>query len=95
MRPRRPSRGSPAHGGLAGLGIAAFAVICCAALPLLAALAGSVGIGTVLGAGAGLGAAVLLVGLVAAHGQRRRAGNPSAATAEPPANGASRRGSTP
>lgn len=69
-----PPRQSPDDpwGGLAALGIAAFAVVCCAALPLLVALAGSVAIGTVLGVGAGLAAAVLLVGVVLARIRRRR-----------------------
>jgi hypothetical protein len=62
--------------GLAALGIAAFAVVCCTALPLLAALAGSVAIGTVLGVGAGLVAAVVLVGLALARVRRRRACEP-------------------
>ena len=56
------SRGSAARHGLAAVGLAVFAVTCCAALPLLAVLAGSVAIGAVLGIGAG---AVALGGLVA------------------------------
>jgi hypothetical protein len=72
MPPRQPP--DDPWGGLAALGIAAFAVVCCAALPLLVALAGSVAIGTVLGIGAGLAAAVLLVGVISAGVRRRRRG---------------------
>lgn len=71
-----PSNDSQPLGGVAALGIAAFAVACCAALPLLAALAGSVAVGTVLGVGAGLAAAALLGGLVVARARPRRAGEP-------------------
>lgn len=73
MTGRRPSNDSQPPGGLAALGIAAFAVICCAALPLLVALAGGVAIGTVLGIGAGLVAAALLGSVVVARARRRRA----------------------
>lgn len=49
-----------ARGGIAALAIAGIAVACCAALPLLLALAGGVAVAIVLGLGAGLVAAVLL-----------------------------------
>lgn len=58
--------------GLTGAAIAAVAVACCAALPLLVALAGGVAIGTLLGIGAGalaLGGAVMLI---AARGRGRK-----------------------
>ena len=48
-----------AQGGLATAGVAALAVVCCAALPLVIALAGSVAIGTVLGVGVGVAAAAV------------------------------------
>jgi hypothetical protein len=67
----REPRGE-SHGALAGLGIAAIAVVCCAGLPILAALAGSIAVGTVLGVGAGLAATVFLVGLAVARLRRRR-----------------------
>ena len=89
MAPRQPA--DDPWRGLAALGIAAFAIVCCAALPLLAALAGSVAIGTVLGVGAGLVAAVLLVGLVVALVRRRRACEPPRATSAPHGDGASPR----
>ena len=47
-------------GGVAALVIATVAVACCAALPLVAALAGGVAIGTLVGVGAGLAAAVII-----------------------------------
>ncbi|MGH2715424.1 MAG: hypothetical protein ACRDM7_16335 [Thermoleophilaceae bacterium] len=72
MAPHEPSKDSAKQGGLAALGIAAFAVVCCAALPVLAAVAGSVAIGTVLGVGGGILAAVVLVGLAVARTRRRR-----------------------
>lgn len=67
-----PSKRSPPQGGLAAVGVAAFAVACCASLPLLVAVAGSVAIGTVLGVGAGVVAGLLLVALVVARVRRRR-----------------------
>ncbi len=48
--------------GLAGLGMAMFAVGCCAGLPLLIALAGGVAVGTV---GGGVAGALVLGGLAA------------------------------
>ena len=51
---------------LAAVGVAVFAVVCCAGLPLLAALAGGAALGTLLGVGAGvLGALVIGVALAA------------------------------
>jgi hypothetical protein len=60
-----PESDGPGHsgapsGGLAALVIAVVAVFCCAAVPIVAALAGGIAIGTFLGVGAGLAAAVLL-----------------------------------
>jgi hypothetical protein len=52
-------RGAPS-GGIAALVVAGIAVACCAALPLLIALAGGVAVATILGIGAGLAAAALL-----------------------------------
>lgn len=69
----RPAGKNAANGGLAGVGLAAVMVVCCAAIPLLAALAGSVALGTVLGVGAGAAAALVLGGLVVARARRRRA----------------------
>jgi hypothetical protein len=64
MPESRPRNGNSAKDGLAALGLAVVAVGCCAGLPLLAALAGSVALGTLLGVGAGILAAVGLVGAV-------------------------------
>ena len=72
--PKPRSNESAAQGGPAAVGIAAFAVVCCAALPLLAALAGSLALGTLLGVGAGIGALALLVMLVVLRTRRRKAG---------------------
>lgn len=73
MPPGDPQKESAARGGPAAVGIAAFAVVCCAAFPLLAALAGGVALGTILGVGAGLVAAAVLVGLIVVRARRRRA----------------------
>ena len=64
-------REGSAAGGFAALGLGALVVGCCAGLPLLAALAGSVAIGTVLGVGAGLLALVGLAILVIVRARRR------------------------
>ncbi|MCA1699057.1 MAG: hypothetical protein LC790_09220 [Actinobacteria bacterium] len=58
--------------GLAGLGIAAFAVVCCAGLPLLAGLLGGIALGSVLGVGVGA-LAVVIVSVIVARGRRQRA----------------------
>ena len=54
--------GAVARNGLAGVGVASFAVACCAALPLGAGFVGGVAVGAWLGIGAG----VLPVGVVVA-----------------------------
>jgi hypothetical protein len=58
--------------GLAAVGLAAIAVVCCAALPLLAALSGGIAVGAVLGIGAGVLAVIGLVALVVLHQRSRR-----------------------
>jgi hypothetical protein len=47
-------------GGVAALVIATVAVACCAAVPLVAALAGGVAVGTLVGVGAGLATAGII-----------------------------------
>jgi uncharacterized protein (DUF58 family) len=59
--------------GLAGIGIAALVVICCASLPLIAGIVGSIALAAVLGAGAGILALAALVALVVVAVRRRRA----------------------
>jgi hypothetical protein len=59
--------------GVAAVGVAAVAVLCCAGLPILAALAGSIALGILLGVGAGAVAAVLVVGAIARRARARRA----------------------
>jgi len=59
--------------GLAALGIGAFAVVCCAGLPLVAGVLGGVALGSVLGVGAGALAAVVVIVLVVARARRQRA----------------------
>ena len=59
--------------GVAGIGVAAFAVVCCAALPLLAALIGGLTAGAVAGIGAGAVAGIGLF-VLARSARRRRAG---------------------
>lgn len=63
MRGRQESEWGFAGGGIAALEIAAFAIVCCAALPLLIAFAGSLAIGSALGIGMGL---VVLIALASA-----------------------------
>jgi hypothetical protein len=60
--------------GLAGMAIGALAVICCAALPLVAGVAGGVAIGVVLGVGAGVAALVALASaiMLVVRARRRR-----------------------
>jgi len=58
--------------GLAALGIGAFAVVCCAGLPLIAGVLGGVALGSVLGAGVGVVAVVLVSALVVARRARRQ-----------------------
>ncbi len=74
--------------GLAGIGVVALAVVCCSALPLVAAFAGSIALGAVLGVGAGVVALVGLVALVVLRARRRAAcatpESPPAAIESPP-----------
>ncbi len=66
------SQNSP-RTGRAALGIGAFAVVCCAALPLVAGVLSGVALGSVLGVGAGVLAVVVVIALVAARARRQRA----------------------
>ena len=59
--------------GFAALGIGAFAVACCAGLPLVAGVLGGVALGSVLGVGAGALAVVVVIVLVVARARRQRA----------------------
>ncbi len=76
--PRRTTNSN----GIPAIGVAAFAIVCCAGLPLLAALAGSVAIGTVVGVGAGIVAAVLLAAAVSLRSRRRKASHGSTSRGE-------------
>lgn len=67
---------------MAALGIGVFAVLCCAALPLLAGLLGGIAVGSVLGVGAGVLAVLVVVVLIVARSRRPRAGGPSAAVSD-------------
>jgi Flp pilus assembly protein TadB len=58
--------------GLAVLAAAAVVVFCCAGLPIAVVLLGSVAIGTLLGVGAGVLAAVVVVALAVLGLRRRR-----------------------
>lgn len=73
MRHDPPKLRGAAKNGIAGLVVVAFAVVCCGALPLVAALASTLAIGAVLGVGAGILAIVAVVGAVAIRLRRRRA----------------------
>lgn len=59
--------------GLAALGIGAFAVVCCAGLPLVAGVLGGVALGSVLGVGAGALVVIVVIVLVLARARRQRA----------------------
>ena len=63
--------------GVAGIGFAAFAVVCCAALPLLAATGSTLALGSVVGLGAGVAAAAALIGMVVVRAGRRRQCGPT------------------
>jgi hypothetical protein len=66
--------GAAVRDGLTGVAVAAFAIACCAGIPLAAGLVGGVAVGAWLGVGAG----VLVVGVViaVAISARRRARRP-------------------
>lgn len=66
------SQGTP-RTGLAAMGIGAFAVVCCAGLPLVAGVLGGVVLGSVLGVGAGVLAVVVVIALVVVRARRQRA----------------------
>ncbi len=68
--PNRPD-GADASGFVA-LGIAALAIGCCAGVPLIAALAGGVAVGTLLGVGAGILAAIALIAAMVLRTRARR-----------------------
>ncbi len=59
--------------GLAALGIGAFAVVCCAGLPLVAGVLGGVALGSVLGVGAAALAVIVVIVLVVGRAPRQRA----------------------
>lgn len=58
--------------GLAGAGLAALVVVCCATLPLLAGLAGGIAVAAVLGVAAGLAVAAGVTALVVILVRRHR-----------------------
>jgi hypothetical protein len=66
----KPARLSLGEGLTAGIAI--FAIFGCCGLPLLAALASSVAIGTLLGVGGGILVAIALVAIVVARTRGRR-----------------------
>ncbi|MGD9734055.1 MAG: hypothetical protein AB7V58_00350 [Solirubrobacterales bacterium] len=70
-------RSSPGvRNGLAVVGGLALAIGCCGAVPLLAALAGSVAVGAVVGIAAGAAALVLLTAIALLRVRRRNACEP-------------------
>lgn len=72
--PEDPSRTTSSRGeGLVAIGFGALAIACCAGLPLIAGFAaGGVAAGTLLGAGAGVLGAIVLVGVVVLKVRARR-----------------------
>jgi hypothetical protein len=67
---------------LAAFGIAALAVLCCVGGPLLAAVAGGLALGALLGIASGVVAVVVLGALIVLRASRRRACAPSGIGAE-------------
>jgi hypothetical protein len=59
--------------GVAGVGIAAVLLACCAALPLIGGVIGGIAIGAVLGVGAGILALAALAAVIVITVRRRRA----------------------
>jgi membrane protein implicated in regulation of membrane protease activity len=73
MPETRPTNdGSGAKTGLAAVGIAAFAVACCAGAPLLVGLVGGIAVASLLGVGAAIVGAAALAGVVLLVVRRRR-----------------------
>ncbi len=72
MSGRRPKDGTGSADRLAGVGLAMLAVVCCAGGPLLIAALGSIGVGAVLGVGAGVLAALALITGIAIAARRRK-----------------------
>lgn len=70
---QRHRNGSGAKGDIALIGVAALMVVCCAAVPLLLVLAGSLAIGVLAGVGAGV-LALVLTGAVVVLRRRRTCG---------------------
>ncbi len=85
--PEDRSRNTPSAGqGLAMLGAAVLAIGCCGGVPLVAAVAtGGIAAGTLIGTGAGIAGAVLLVvvAVLVVRARRRRSCAPRAARGVP------------
>jgi hypothetical protein len=67
--------------GLAGAGVLALAIGCCAVLPLVVAFAGSIAVGALVGVGAGAVVLLGLVVLIVARARRRAACKPQTGAA--------------
>ncbi len=83
-RSRDRATGS-ARAGLAAIGVAAFAVVCCAAVPLLVVIASGLALGTLLGAGAGAGILLTVTTLLIVRNRRRGCTPVPSPTTEKPA----------
>ncbi len=85
-----PPDGSERHGatGALAVGAAAFAVFCCAGLPLVASLVGGLTVAGVLGVSAGvlIAAAAVATAVVVLRARRRRAAPSSMRTTSNPTN---------
>jgi membrane protein implicated in regulation of membrane protease activity len=73
---QQPSGKSDAWGGLAAVGGIALVIGCCGAVPLVAALAGSIAVGAVLGIAVGAAALTVLVALLLLRRRRRACETP-------------------
>ena len=63
--------------GFAAVGVAAFAIACCAGGPLVVGALSGVAVGAVLGIGAGIVALAAVGGLAVVRARRRRACDPT------------------
>lgn len=72
MAPHRERAAGAATSGVAGPALAALAVVCCGAVPLIAAFAGTLALGALLGIGAGVLAIAAVAGGLLIRTRRSR-----------------------
>ncbi len=72
MNDSPPGSRTATRTGLAALSIGAIAVLCCAGLPLIAAVLGGIALGSALGLGGAVLAVVVVIALIVARARRQR-----------------------